>query len=295
MLKQQKKKPSRACAIEDLKIIPPESPFKIQLKIENEKRTPLPNGRRSRVTDKTMTGSYVYSKAAKEISTKIALDATLRFAASNNRKRHIKDRAIDVQRKDIQEKVYLNKTRASIIFVVDASGSMRSNQRIKEAKAALLGLLTEAYTNRDRVGLIIFRNNGARLLLPPTNSVTLAKRLLNKIPCGGKTPLDAGLSLALRTLLIEKARDKDTLQLMVILSDGKANQSSKGDPVLEALRTAAQINRLSIPTIFIDTDEDWHEPGIGRKLARYMNGMYCSLGQIKADKIIKIVRGFQYR
>ncbi|MDY6934705.1 MAG: VWA domain-containing protein [Spirochaetota bacterium] len=261
------------------------------MEIECERDAIIAKGRRPSVISQGMSGAYVYSRDAREITSNIAIDATLRRAAAQNHYIRGAKTALAVQRDDFQEKVKYRKAGATILFVVDASGSMRSRQRISEAKAAVIGLLMEAYKQRDRVGLITFRGIGAELILSPTSSVVMARNLLNDIPCGGKTPLGSGLSLALQTLKIERERDKDALLLMVMLSDGRANQSIHNDPVNEALSIARKIARSKIESAFLDTDEDWHEPGIGRKLCKHMNGQYFSLGQVKSTRIIRIVNG----
>lgn len=60
-------------------------------------------------------------------------------------------------------------------------------------KGAIFQLLEEAYQKRDRVGMIAFRRDKADLLLPVTRSIELAKKCLETLPTGGRTPLPQAL------------------------------------------------------------------------------------------------------
>lgn len=67
---------------------------------------------------------------------------------------------------------------STILFVVNASGSMGTQQRMEAAKGAVMSLFLDAYQHRDRVGMIAFKGSAAEVLLPPTSSVELAKKCL---------------------------------------------------------------------------------------------------------------------
>ncbi len=149
--------------------------------------------------------------------------------------------AFAIETSDLQRKVRVRKAANLILFVVDASWSMAVAERMSATKGAILSLLTDAYQRRDRVGLIVFQKDRALTVLPPTNSVQLAQRALADIPVGGKTPLSAGLRLALETLQQEKLVHPDVLPLMILLTDGAGNVSMGSLPPQEEAHQVADL------------------------------------------------------
>ena len=70
---------------------------------------------------------------------------------------------------DIRRAVRIGREGNLVIFVVDASGSMAARDRMAAVTGAALSLLRDAYQRRDKVAVITFRAEGARVVLPPTN------------------------------------------------------------------------------------------------------------------------------
>ena len=80
-----------------------------------------------------------------------------------------------------------------MVFVVDASASMGVERRMAATKAAVLGLLGDAYRRRDKVALVTFHGREAEVVLRPTGSIEVARARLAELRTGGATPLAAGL------------------------------------------------------------------------------------------------------
>ena len=111
-----------------------------------------------------------------------------------------------------------NRTTNSIgIFAVDASGSMGTKLMV-ETKGAIFSLLLDAYQKRDKVGFVAFREAQAEILLPPTDSIELAKKLLEDLPTGGKTPLAEGMLTSYEVIVQQLRKDPSLVPLLILVS-----------------------------------------------------------------------------
>lgn len=248
-------------------------------------------GRRSYTKTDRKRGRYIQSRTPKEGKkiTDLAFDATLRAAAPHQRSRD-SDLALALRKQDLREKVRVRRSSNLILFVVDASWSMAVSERMEATKGAIMSLLTDAYQRRDRVGLIVFNKNNANLILAPTNSVELAKKALQDISVGGKTPLSAGLLMAYDVFRREKIAHPDVKPMMILLTDGAGNVSlGERPPQEEAYGLARAIEEAQVRSVVINMEHAAFDQGLAQALADELGGTCHSMAEIRADKLYRTV------
>lgn len=189
---------------------------------------------------------------------------------------------VRIRRDDLRVRRFESRAEAVTIFAVDASGSS-ALARLAEAKGAVELLLAEAYVKRAQVALVAFRGSAAELLLPPTRSLTRARRSLAELPGGGGTPLAAGLNAARE--LAEAARARGRTPFIVVLTDGRANIAADGRAVravaeADATAAAKAIGTTGIASAFVDISVRPRPEGAA--LAKAMNARYLPLPRADA-------------
>ncbi len=252
-------------------------------------------GRRSHTQTERKRGRYVQSRPANGNTYDLAFDATLRAAAPFQKKREQEENgnnvAFHIKPGDYMRKVRVRRAANLILFVVDASWSMAVAERMSATKGAIMSLLTDAYQRRDRVGLIVFQKDRATLVMPPTNSVQLAQRALSNIPVGGKTPLSAGLQMALEIVERESVLHPEIMPLLIILTDGAGNvPMGSYAPLEESHRIADEILKKDIPSIVINMESATYDQGLAQELANHLDAPCLSITELKAEHLYRAVR-----
>lgn len=244
-------------------------------------------------------GRHVRSVPGDPRRARIDVVATLRTAAPWQPLRRMKGDSIghnangriQLQLSDVRVKQYRSKAGALFCFAVDASGSMALH-RMRQAKGAVHALLQKAYVHRDRVALMAFRGMEAELLLPPTQSVELAKRALDLLPTGGGTPLASALLLA--DDVARQAQQRGIMQtVLVMLTDGRGNiglrENSDIQAELQQLGRYVAESRMQV--IVVDTQRSYLSRGEARKLAEWVGGEYAYLPNASGEQIADLAAG----
>jgi magnesium chelatase subunit D len=204
---------------------------------------------------------------------------------------------VRIEPSDVRRKVREARRSDLLVFVVDASGSM--GQRLMGvAKGAIIRLLSAAYQRRDKIALVAFREREARTLLPPTTSVERAKRHLDVMPTGGRTPLAAGLLEGWRVAKRVLGQSPEVTVLIILISDGKANVGSEwsreardGDmaTIMEELDRITEAIRRNgrIDSLVLDTQSHPYVPSEqARRIARHMGARYVRLKSAVSESVV---------
>lgn len=231
---------------------------------------------------------------------KIALDATLRAAAINTT-RFTHQQSIAATNTtatpyalhpahfslaDLRYKRFKRKQGTLFILAIDTSGSMALN-RIERAQGALVWLLNKSYIRRDRVAIVSFRGQSAEEILPPSQSMSRARRVLDGMLMGGPTPLSSALARSLK--IARRAARQGTEQIVLLLfTDGRPNVPLREQASSSSMaRQKAIMNELDclgsalheaqVTTVLVDTQKRFTSNGEGRALASRLGARYIYL------------------
>jgi len=249
------------------------------------------SGRRQETRSDDRRGRYTRSEEPRPgAQPDVAVDATIRNAAMRGRTEG-SELAVTVEPQDVRNKVRQRRVGATIVFCVDASGSMGASNRMDAAKGAVMDLLVDAYRRRDRVGLVSFRGDSAEIVLLPTASVELANLRLRKVETGGATPLAAGLEKSLDLLAQELRRDPKAVPWLVLVTDGRANVGLAGGLGSDDARSmASRVKEAGVHALVLDTTEGLTAGAAAREIARLAGGEYVRLPGAQAAAVTGAVR-----
>jgi len=224
-------------------------------------------GKRAPVVTSLARGRYVWHELPKKKPWNIALEPTIRAAAPYQLARKQSDLSVVIKSQDIRVKMREYRAPFSIVILVDLSLSMISS--IVNLGKAITTLHQNAFRRRDRVGLVVFKGNDAHVLQEPTTNVELVVKKLWTAGLSDFTPLAKGMLKASKVLRLEKQRNKDSILMLIVISDGIANVpleqplSRRGrarflsEPQADALDVARLLARDEVRNIVINTS---HRP-----------------------------------
>gem|GEM_PF-4977339 len=118
-------------------------------------------------------GRHVRSVPGQPKQGKVDIIATIQAAIAGGRLSPSSGKPLDIRPEHFRIKQFRQKSGLLFIIAVDGSGSMAIN-RLHAAKQCVGHLLQKSYVYRDKVSLLYFRQNEARWILHPGQSLTRA-------------------------------------------------------------------------------------------------------------------------
>jgi magnesium chelatase subunit D len=214
----------------------------------------------------------------------LAINETLTAAATRGRR--VGERGIALAPTDLMQHGRSGPGRSHVLFLVDASASMATQRRLELAKTAALGLLNSNYQHRDEVALMVFRGEGADLVIPFTTSIEGVEKALGDVPTGGRTPLARALIDAAQVLRTREPA------LLIVFTDGRANVSvSDGDPWEESLAACETLRDACAGAVVIDCEPGPIVLGRARQLAAALGAECIGLSALQGDALtVQILR-----
>ena len=213
-------------------------------------------GRRVWTISETRTGRYVRYRIPETLNEDIALLPTIKSAVLRGSVSRTPP-VVRISPSDVREKVRACKTSLLVIMVVDMSESMKFYA--KAIAEAVLTIQQEGRRKRDRFALIAFKGREARIICRPTRNLSLISLKIASLGMSGFTPLAAGLLKAMELVRIESRKNRDTLPVVVLITDGKANvplpvplfPTSGIRALEEPVHVASLLGKMGVPVVVV--------------------------------------------
>lgn len=155
---------------------------------------------------------------------------TLLTAAPHQKARTVtspsSDLAYLIQKEDIRRYPYKSTPAHLEILILDSSGSMAGNERIRYAKGLIRSFVKHSYRIRSYCSLIVARSHEAKVVVSPTRRSFPLLEELKRTPTGGRTPLYDSLAKAIDTAKAFKKKEPSAYISISLLTDGKNNSDS---------------------------------------------------------------------
>ncbi len=134
----------------------------------------------------------------------------------------------------------------NVAIVIDNSGSM-SGKKIAQARKAAITAVNRLQ-DADIVSVVLY-NSSAQVLVPATRATDRAEiiRKIESVAASGSTALFAGVSKGAAE--VRKFLDGESVNRVILLSDGKANVGPKSPRELERLGASLVKEGISVSTL----------------------------------------------
>ena len=171
---------------------------------------------------------------------------------------------------------------ANLVFLVDVSGSMNSEDKLPLVKTALAGLADRLRPD-DRVSIIVYAG-AAGMVLEPTANKTYVKAALDCLAAGGSTAGAQGIELAYQVARANYR--KGGVNRIFLATDGDFNVGISDNGALEALVKRNRDDGITLTTLGFGSGN--YNEAMMERIADVGNGNYAYIDTaMEARKVLE--------
>ena len=170
---------------------------------------------------------------------------------------------------------------ANLVFLVDVSGSMSSDDKLPLVKSALMAL-ADRLTPKDRVSIVVYAG-AAGVVLDPTSDKAYVKQALDCLDAGGSTAGGEGIALAYATA---RANFREGgINRIFLATDGDFNVGVTDNKALEELVKRNRDAGITLTTLGFGTGN--YNEALMERIADVGNGNYAYIDSaMESQKVL---------
>jgi Ca-activated chloride channel homolog len=170
---------------------------------------------------------------------------------------------------------------ANLVFLVDVSGSMSSQDKLPLVKSAL-AMLADRLGPKDKVSIVVYAG-AAGIVLEPTNKANYVKQALDCLSAGGSTAGGQGMELAYATAKANFI--KGGVNRVIMATDGDFNVGISSDEGIEAIVKKHREAGITLTTLGFGQGN--YNEAMMERVADVGNGNYAYIDSaIEAQKVL---------
>ncbi len=172
--------------------------------------------------------------------------------------------------------------RANLVFLVDVSGSMSMTNKLPLVQYTLKQLVKRLEPS-DTLGIVTYAGSDRVVLEPtPVTNKSMILDAIDSLMAGGGTNGEGGIRKAYE--LASKAKTQDSINRVVLCTDGDFNVGATGD---ELVRIIEQARDTGVTLTTLGFGQGNYNDSIMEKLADHGNGNYAFIdGPGEANRVL---------
>lgn len=171
---------------------------------------------------------------------------------------------------------------ANLVFLVDVSGSMHSQDKLPLVKTALRGLASQLRDD-DRVSIVVYAS-ASGVLLEPTNNVEYIHQALDCMQSSGSTAGESAMKLAYSTARANYSDDR--INRIIMATDGDFNVGISDKDAIVKMVEKERKSGVTLTTLGFGTGN--YNEAMMEQIADAGNGNYAYIDSaMEAKKVLQ--------